>query len=749
MFVFLLAVVFLSLAAQVCAASMAVLYLLQTRRRVAWGLMAFSSSLMCVRRIVVLQTVLTQGAEHISAASEYLGLFISIAMAAGFWGMRNYFLRVDADNQALAESLAREKARATELETVMQTVPAIVWVAGDMEQPTFRANRAALDFMARAGSPEELRAFRDGVELPQSLLPMHRAATEGKAVTDFEADVVLKNGETRTLFGNATPLEDSNGRIFGAVGAFLDITERRRTEEALRGSEERFRMLAKNIPGTIYLCQSDSDYTMLYLNDEVERLTGYAASDFTEKRVSYGQLIHPDDQLPVAEAIAHAVAGGRAFHLTYRLRHCCGEWRWVEEVGCAITAGDSPLLEGFIQDVTERRRAEDERRELEVRIRETQKLESLGVLAGGVAHDFNNLLLAIIGNADLARLSLPRTSPAREHLVDIESSARRAADLCKQMLAYSGQGKFMPERLSLNEVIQATLPMLEVSISKRVALRTQLARDLPPIEADMGQMRQLMMNLVVNASEAVGENYGVVTLATGLRNCDERYFRTSYLSNTLAPGMYVFFEVTDTGCGMDDTTRDRIFEPFFTTKLAGRGLGMPAVLGIVRGHNGAIKVYSEPDKGTTFLVLFPALDSAAGTETAESEEDAHAAWKGSGLVLLVDDEESVRAVGKRMLTRAGFDVLLARDGQEGLDLFRQRSGEIACVILDVAMPNMDGEECYRRIRDVRADIPIVLSSGYTEQFISEQFIGQSPDGFIQKPYVLGNLVETLRGILGG
>jgi CheY-like chemotaxis protein len=315
------------------------------------------------------------------------------------------------------------------------------------------------------------------------------------------------------------------------------------------------------------------------------------------------------------------------------------------------------------------------------------------------------------------------------------------------MLAYSGRGKFMPERLSLNEVIQSTLPMLEVSISKRVALRTQLARDLPPIEADTGQMRQLMMNLAVNASEAIGDNYGVVTLATGVRNCDERYFKTSYLSDKLAPGLYVFLEVTDTGCGMDDETRERIFEPFFSTKFTGRGLGMPAVLGIVRGHSGAIKVYSEPGKGSTFLVLFPALESQPGDELSVDEAEK-AAWKGAGTVLLVDDEDSVRSVGKRMLTRAGFDVLLARDGGEALDLFRQRADDIACVILDVTMPNMDGEECYRGLREIRADVPVILSSGYTEQFVSERFIGEVPAGFIQKPYVLGNLVEALREALG-
>ncbi len=747
MVVFFTGVVVLSLIAQVCAAALALRFLFQTSRPVAWGLLAISSALMCVRRVAVLSTITSAGVEHVSAVSEYLGLFISVAMAAGLWRMRNSFLSADAANRALEDSLTREKARAAELEAVMQTVPAIVWVAGDMVLPSFRANRAAQDFMAYAGPPEEMRAYQDGTELSASSLPMHRAASGGIAITDFEADVLLKDGQTRTLFGNASPMHDAEGRVSGAVGAFLDITERRRIEKALRESEERFRLLAQNIPGTIYLCHNDVDYTMVYLNGEVERLTGYAASEFTEKRVSYGHLIHSDDRQSVADEIERAVGGGRAFHLSYRLLHRSGEWRWIEEVGCAFPFGDTPMLEGFIQDVTVKRHAEEEHKELDNRIRETQKLESLGVLAGGVAHDFNNLLLAIIGNADLARMSLPRTSPVREHLVDIETAARRAADLCRQMLAYSGRGKFMPERLSLNEVIQNTLPMLEVSVSKRVALRTQLARDLPPIEADTGQMRQLLMNLVVNASEAIGEDYGVVTLATGLRNCDERYFKTSYLSDKLAPGTYAYLEVTDTGCGMDDETRERIFEPFFSTKFTGRGLGMPAVLGIVRGHSGAIKVYSEPGKGSTFLVLFPALEPQPADELSGGEEQ-QTDWKGVGTVLLVDDEDSVRSVGKRMLVRAGFDVLLARDGIEAMELFRQHADEITCVILDMTMSNMNGEECFRKLREIRADIPVILSSGYTEQIVSEHFAGDVPAGFIQKPYVLGNLVEALRAALG-
>ena len=282
-----------------------------------------------------------------------------------------------------------------------------------------------------------------------------------------------------------------------------------------------------------------------------------------------------------------------------------------------------------------------------------QKLESLGVLAGGIAHDFNNLLMVVLGHAEMALQEISPRSAVRGNLTEITTAAQRAADLCRQMLAYAGRAVFALERVELRELVEEMAHLLKTAISKKAILNLSLERGLPPIEADPSQIRQIVMNLVINASEAIGDRSGVITVSVGATRCDEEYLRKTELHDDLAPGLYVHLEVTDTGSGMDAETRSRIFEPFFTTKFTGRGLGLAAVLGIVRAHKGALKVYSEPGKGTTFKVLFPALEEK-GRERGPSNSSPQADWRGQGTILLVDDEESLIDLGARMLEHLGF-----------------------------------------------------------------------------------------------
>ena len=397
-------------------------------------------------------------------------------------------------------------------------------------------------------------------------------------------------------------------------------------------------------------------------------------------------------------------------------------------------------LVGIHTDITEQKRAEEDREHLERQLLHAQKLESLGVLAGGIAHDFNNILMAIIGNADLALMRINRESPAVENLHKIEQAASRAADLAKQMLAYSGKGKFVIESLNLNRLLEEMLHMLEVSISKKAVLRFNLHEPLPTVEVDATQLRQIIMNLVINASEAIGDRSGVIAITTGCMDCDRSYLKDVWLDENLSDGLYVYLEIADTGCGMDRETMAKIFDPFFTTKFTGRGLGMAAVLGIVRGHKGAIKVYSELKKGTTFKVLLP-----AGTRPHEIFNYAsHAGdWQGSGTVLLVDDEETVRSIGREMLQELGFTAITAGDGREAVDIFK-KNPDIACIILDLTMPHMDGEQCFRELRQLRSDIKVIMSSGYNEQEVTQKFVGKGLAGFIQKPYKLSVLKEALQ-----
>ncbi len=393
-------------------------------------------------------------------------------------------------------------------------------------------------------------------------------------------------------------------------------------------------------------------------------------------------------------------------------------------------------------DVTERKRAEEEHRLLQAQVQHSQKLESLGVLAGGIAHDFNNLLTAILGRADLALHDLPPASSAEGHILELVKAARRAADISRQLLAYSGRGRFVVQVLDLNAAVRELSDVLQVAISKKAMLTLNLAPDLPGIEADPVQIQQVIMNLIINASEAIGDQSGVITLSTGTLVGGRPHSEQGWLNEPLPEGPCVYLEVADTGVGMDAATLSRLFEPFFTTKFTGRGLGLAAVLGIVRGHHGAIQVHSEPGQGTSFRLIFPAAQRPA--ESA-NPIPVLSEWRGSGTVLLADDEQMVRDLAQRMLERLGFRVLTASDGKQALQVFQANADEIVCALLDLTMPRMDGVETLRELHAIRADLPVLLSSGYDQADLGQRIAGAG--GFVQKPYELAELSRKVEDLL--
>lgn len=401
-----------------------------------------------------------------------------------------------------------------------------------------------------------------------------------------------------------------------------------------------------------------------------------------------------------------------------------------------------------LQDVTQQRVAAQERLAFERRLQETQKLESLGALAGGIAHDFNNLLTGIIGNASMARFEITENPANAQAAIDnLEQAALRAADLCKQMLAYAGKGRFVIQSLSLSRIVRETSELLSVSIGKRATLDLQLADNLPTIQGDATQLRQILVNLVTNASEAIGDRGGTVTVRTGVLYVDPEYLRGLTYTDPLSPGRYVSLEVTDNGPGMDKTTLARIFDPFFTTKFTGRGLGLAAVLGIVRGHKGAVKAQSEPDQGTTFTLLFPAEN---GASTEGSATPAPAAAASSGVVkhvLLVEDEEAVRTVTQRILSSAGFTVTTAEDGRQAVDLVERSPRAYAAVLLDLTMPNMDGQEAFQRMRAINPEIHVLVMSGFSEHETGRRFEGEKGVAFLSKPFTRSSLMEKLNEVM--
>jgi PAS domain S-box-containing protein len=399
----------------------------------------------------------------------------------------------------------------------------------------------------------------------------------------------------------------------------------------------------------------------------------------------------------------------------------------------------------LIRDVSDRKRAEDERRSMEAQLLQTQKLESLGLLAGGIAHDFNNLLMSVLGNASMTLSEIPSDSPAVEAVQQVETAARRAAELANQLLAYSGRGKFIVQPLNLSHLVHEMTRLLEVSVSKRAALTYHLAPDLPAIEADATQMRQIVMNLITNASDAIGDNAGVVTVTTGILHCDRSCLLGADMDfSDLEEGDRVYLEVSDTGCGMDDSIKRKIFDPFFTTKLTGRGLGLAAVLGIARTHRGTIRIQSEKDKGTTFRVMFPKCDRPApAAPDPRTRFHPESPWA-TGTVLLIDDEHMVRDVTCRMLESIGFTVIEAGGGREGIELFRKQPDQIRAVLLDMTMPDLSGRDTFRELTRIRGDIKVILSSGYSEEEATDQFGHRGLAGFVQKPYTVQLLAEVFR-----
>jgi len=400
------------------------------------------------------------------------------------------------------------------------------------------------------------------------------------------------------------------------------------------------------------------------------------------------------------------------------------------------------LLSCIMRNVSRQKQAEAERLENARRLLQVQKLESLGVLAGGIAHDFNNLLTPLLGYASLARLDLPEDSPIQSTLTKIEQSTERAAALCQQMLAYSGRTPTAFSDIDLTRLIEDTSQLLQVTTGRKRSLELMLARPLPRITADAGQMRQVLMNLVLNASESMGDNRGQIIVRTRAETLDSSTPAIRFQGLAPEPGRYVVLEVEDNGCGMTPEIQARIFEPYYTTKFSGHGLGLAAVLGIVKSHNGAIQVKSDPSKGTLFRLLFPVLASTA-KETVPPFL-ALGPWRGSGIVLVVDDEPEVRAVVARALEVSGFSTRHANDGLEAVEYFKEQSNELRLVLLDLSMPRMDGEQAFHEMHRINPSVPVILMSGYSQKLSLDRFAKARPAAFLSKPFDYRTLQTCLR-----
>ncbi len=536
--------------------------------------------------------------------------------------------------------------------------------------------------------------------------------------------------------GVATPVEMNSIRLpDGRYQAILrDLSERIAAERQLRETEKRYLDLFTNTPDNLFWVAVEADGHFRVEDVNPAQLAALGLS----KDAIIGKHLEEFLPSPIAESILghYRQCVTRGEPLTYEESADLPQGRrWFQTLLVPIRDDQGVIrhLVGFSRDTTQRKLTE-------AALEQASKLESLGVLAGGIAHDFNNLLTAVLGNINLAQLQLGELSPALPFLENAEKTVLRAAELTQQMLAYSGKGRFVVHPHDLNRVVEEMVHLLQVTISKRITLRFNLRPDLPAVEADAAQIQQVVMNLVTNASDAIGDADGVIVLTTDLQELDAGDLAQDLSSQRLCPGRYVVLEARDTGCGMSAEVMARIFDPFFSTKATGRGLGLSAMLGILRGHRAGIRITSQPGGGSTFRLFFP-----ASTEPSLQREGATGlpVQRFSGLSLVVDDEEALRETAAAALKTLGFEVLTARDGVEAVEMVAARPEAFQLVLLDLTMPRMDGRQAFQALRRLRSDLRIVLSSGYSEQETVQAFLGQGLAGFIQKPYTLQELGRTV------
>ena len=573
-----------------------------------------------------------------------------------------------------------------------------------------------------------------------------QSVTRGPEIQATESRMTAKDGRQVDTIASGAMVGDQH------LSFFVDVSELRRIQEQSETQARFLEAVIANAADGVCVGRPLSEHPQVAFsiwNRRMVDITGYTRDQINE--LGWFRTLFTDDQQRsrALAALARLRQGGQPEAEEWAIATRDGTARTVQLASSLIPSGHDGAghVLTVLRDVTRQRAAEAEKRQLEAQVQHTQKLESLGVLAGGIAHDFNNILMSVLGRASLAGSIITPGHAASPHLQEIEHAAKRAAELCRQMLAYAGKGRFVVERLDLMQVVLEMGRMLEIGISKKVVLKYEFAEGLPAIEADASQLRQVVMNLITNASEAIGDRSGVISVRTGAMACDRDYLSETYLDDDLPEGTYVYLEVADTGCGMNAETRTRLFEPFFSTKFTGRGLGMAAVLGIVRGHRAAIKVYSELGRGTTIKALFPAVGQPV-VSTAEATPVAVGRLPQGTTVLVVDDEETIRTLARDMLLSLGMRVLLAEDGREAVELFRGAHDRIALVILDLTMPHMDGEEAYRELRRIDRDVKVVMTSGYNQQEVTQRFAGKGLVGFLQKPYNLSALLQVLNQVIG-
>ncbi len=527
---------------------------------------------------------------------------------------------------------------------------------------------------------------------------------------------------------------DDQGQVLHSLGTVQDVTHLMLAKQEARLLQGVFHASSDMIGIT------NTDFTLLYANPTLRQCLGIDDKQNLED-ISLDRCYAPDTWLKLQEKIMPDVLSNGVWQGELRLQHHGHGSIDVSQIVQAHVDDTERVshISFTARDISKEKQQQKKQEH-------NQRLESLGVLAGGIAHDFNNLLTAIMGHASMA-CELIEEDERAEHLAAIVKSSQSAADLCRQMLVYSGKGKFIIEPLHVSTLVEDMGHLLSVSIDKKIIVHCDLAKPSPVIRGDRTQIQQLIMNLIINASEAIGNNNGTIHLRTGVWHIDGSSLPSIYLSEPLLAGNYAYIEVSDTGCGMSKNVQSHLFEPFFTTKFTGRGLGMSAILGIIRGHHGSIQLSSTVGEGSTFKIFLPAIDEAPTVSTVVDATTSLTELQQQGCILIVDDEPMIRQLASMIIKKMGFDTIEAVDGLDAVEIFTEQHPKVIAILLDMTMPRMGGEEAFAALREINPSIPIILSSGYDEHTATSRLVDRSLTGFIQKPYAIKQLQKIITKIV--
>jgi len=686
----------------------------------------------------------------------YLSCFIGLAFTTLLVYSTRIMLESERRNSAILKAALDAIISVDERGSILEFNPAAERIFGYAGKDII-----GHDLFAKIIPEPQRQAYRAALQ--------HYLASDEEHVLDkqLEAHALKANGEIFPVELNIVEVVTGKHRIFTVF--LRDISVRQQAQYELA----RLATVVKQSFNAIII--TDTQGIIQYVNPAFEHMSGFSAEEALGQRPNIVKSDEHSDQYYAD--MWKTITAGYSWKDAFINRNKAGNLYQVEQsIAPLILNGECVGYASVQQDVTERKR-------LQAQSEHTQRLESLGVLAGGIAHDFNNLLSVIMGNVGLAQNKLAQNKLAQnklaqnklaqneltqneltqnkaeqkaleepvsivsKELANIQAASKNAATLCQQMLAYSGQGKFIIQALNLSNIISDLLPLLESSISKRAKLNVHLDADLPAIEADKGQIQQVIMNLIINASEAIADHDGHIHVTATQQHLHAVDMGDLLGSEALSEGDYVHLQIQDDGCGMNEETQARMFDPFFTTKFTGRGLGMSAILGIVRAHSGGIKVASLPNHGTCFDIYFPATEALCVQNDATMMASTPQQLK-QGKVLVVDDEELLREIAQSIFEEIDLKTIQAEDGLQAIELLqRDQQHEISLVLLDMTMPKMGGEACYNKLRSFAPDLPVIICSGYAEQEVRQHFTTSQCIDFLQKPYLPEQLIAKAQAML--